>query len=308
MSELSQHEVRANGLRFTYLEAGEGPLVLLLHGFPDNAWTWEFHAQALASTGYRVVAQFLRGYPPTEIPAEGRYDARVLAEDLESLIEALGEDDARVVGHDWGAVMAYAGMAYAPERIARAVVVAVNHPQLFLSLFASPEFLHQSFHLWLFQLDGYAEGALSANDFALVDYLWRFWSPQLDAREHVARVKRETIVPDGAMAAALGYYRDLLRLPAEDPQATETFIRPTEIPTLQIFGADDPIAGPLPDEQGCFAAPHRTVTLPDAGHFVHRDRPREVGDLILRFFAGASDKLETEGGGSHGQKPERIAR
>jgi pimeloyl-ACP methyl ester carboxylesterase len=308
MSELSQHEIRANGLRFNYLEAGEGPLVLLLHGFPDNAWTWEFQAQALASAGYRAVAPFLRGYPPTEIPAEGGYNVRVLAEDLEALIEALGEDDARVVGHDWGAVMAYAGMAYSPERIARAVAVAANHPRLFLGLFASPEFLHQSFHLWLFQLDGYAEGALSANDFALVDYLWRFWSPQLDASEHVARVKRETIVPDGAMAAALGYYRDLLRLPAADQQATETFIRPTEIPTMQIFGADDPIAGPLPDEHACFAGPHRSVTLPDAGHFVHRDQPKEVGDLILQFFAAAPDELEIEGEEMNGNKSEQIAR
>ena len=82
--------IHANGLKFAYLEQGDGPLVMLLHGFPDTAHTWSHQMQALAAAGYRVVAPFLRGYPPTEIPSDGYYDKATLASDIAALIEALG--------------------------------------------------------------------------------------------------------------------------------------------------------------------------------------------------------------------------
>src|SRR5213078_1539062 len=93
--------VEANGLRFAYLEQGSGPLVLLLHGFPDTAHTWDRALAELARGGYRAVAPFMRGYFPTAIPSDGRYDADTLGRDALALIEALGEESAVVVGHDW---------------------------------------------------------------------------------------------------------------------------------------------------------------------------------------------------------------
>ena len=104
---------------FTYLEAGKGPLVLLLHGFPDNAHTWSNQIEPLADAGYRVVAPYLRGYPPTEIPADGRYDLTALANDVHELIGALGGEPAHVIGHDWGAATTYATMAMFPASIGR---------------------------------------------------------------------------------------------------------------------------------------------------------------------------------------------
>ena len=96
-------KVRANGVTFSYLEAGEGPLVLCLHGFPDNAYTFTQLMDRLAATGFRAVAPFMRGYWPTEVPADGRYQSAVLAMDALALIEALGADRAVLIGHDWGA-------------------------------------------------------------------------------------------------------------------------------------------------------------------------------------------------------------
>src|SRR5947209_18552057 len=102
---MGQGTIRANGLEFAYVEQGDGPLVLLLHGFPDNALTWDRVAPVLADAGYRTVAPFMRGYPPTAQPADGRYDPAALAADIAGLVDALnGGEPAFVVGHDWGAI------------------------------------------------------------------------------------------------------------------------------------------------------------------------------------------------------------
>ena len=121
--------VEANGLRIAYLEAGKGPLVLLLHGFPDTAHTWDRALPALADAGFRAVAPFMRGYHPTAIPADGAYDSDTLAADAVALITALGEEQAIVVGHDWGASAAYGAATIAPERVKKLVVLAIPHPK-----------------------------------------------------------------------------------------------------------------------------------------------------------------------------------
>src|ERR1700733_14905028 len=111
------HFVDANGLKFAYFEEGKGPLVLLLHGFPDTAHTWDAVRPALAAAGYRAVSPFLRGYAPTEIPTGREYDPDPLGQDGLALIEALGERRAIGVGHDWGATAAYAAASLGPEKV-----------------------------------------------------------------------------------------------------------------------------------------------------------------------------------------------
>ena len=114
--------VHANGVEFAYLAVGEGPLALCLHGFPDTAHTWRHLLPALAERGYRAVAPFLRGYAPTEIPADGAYEAGALVADVRALHEELGGDSAAVlIGHDWGAFPVYA----TADRFRRSVAMAV---------------------------------------------------------------------------------------------------------------------------------------------------------------------------------------
>src|SRR5437773_6008597 len=116
------NRIRANGLDFAYLEEGEGPLVLLLHGFPDTAHSWSHQVPALAAAGYRAVAPYLRGYPPSEIPRNGFYDRATLATDIAALIRSLGGGErAHLVGQDWGASIAYGVLAAFPELVRRAV-------------------------------------------------------------------------------------------------------------------------------------------------------------------------------------------
>src|SRR5438445_4208078 len=121
--------VTANGLKFAYLEQGSGPLVLLVHGFPDTAHTWDRTMAELAKAGFRAVAPFTRGYHPTAIPADGKYDVETLGRDLLALIEALGAQQAIVVGHDWGAAASYAAASLGPERVALLVTLAIPHPR-----------------------------------------------------------------------------------------------------------------------------------------------------------------------------------
>src|SRR5271168_3195362 len=112
------HFVDANGLNFAYLENGSGPLVLMLHGFPDTAHSWDDLRPRLAARGYRAVSPFMRGYHPTAIPTRDA-DAATLAADVLALVKALGETRAIVVGHDWGAAAAYGAAALAPDAIAK---------------------------------------------------------------------------------------------------------------------------------------------------------------------------------------------
>jgi pimeloyl-ACP methyl ester carboxylesterase len=286
LPDITQSTVRANGIRFGYLEAGEGPLALLLHGFPDNAHTWSHQLAALAGAGYHAVAPFMRGYAPTEIPADGRYDMGALAGDVAGLVDALGDGPADVVGHDWGAVATTAAMALAPEHLRAAVIIAATHPARLRAVTEDPHQIQHVFHFWFFQAAGLAERALQHDDFALVDHLWRFWSPGLDDREHVAQVKRTSLAAPGAPEAVLGYYRALLALGAEHREV----FQPYSVPTLAIWGGDDLPGRLAAGEEASFTAGYRRELVPGAGHFVHRESPEQVSRLIVDWLtAGATD-------------------
>jgi pimeloyl-ACP methyl ester carboxylesterase len=130
-----------------------------------------------------------------------------------------------------------------------------------------------------------------ANDFAFVDYLWEHWSASgRDDREHIARVKRETLAPEGRVEAALGYYPALLNLPTTHPQVAERMQGQISIPTLTIFGDADPPRDLSQGEQVHFSAGYRFELVEGAGHFVHRERPDEVNRLLIDWFGSAGQK------------------
>ena len=120
--------VKANGISFTCLEEGEGPLVLLVHGFPDTAHSWDLVRPQLAAAGFRAVSPFTRGYAPTELAPDGDYRMEALADDVVALIDALGAGSAIVVGHDWGSPAAHGAAIKAPGKVRMMVTVAIPHP------------------------------------------------------------------------------------------------------------------------------------------------------------------------------------
>ena len=136
--------VTANGTRFHLASMGEGPLVLLLHGFPEFWWTWRHQLVALAEAGYRAVAVDLRGYGGSDKPPRG-YDLITAAADAAGLISALGEANAVVVGHDWGGLTAWTLAAYFPKSVRRLAIVSMAHPlRMRAAVLSSPLSVHRS--------------------------------------------------------------------------------------------------------------------------------------------------------------------
>lgn len=280
--------VTANGLRFACLEQGAGPLVLLLHGFPDNAHSWERQIPVLAAAGYRVVAPFLRGYPPSEIPAGGYFDLATLATDIKCLIEALNDGQpCLLVGQDWGAAVSYGVLAAYPELVRRAAILAVPHPaQVRRTLRKSPKHVIRSFHWFLFQLPWLPERLCRANDYAFIEWLWKIWSPAYDDRAHVAQIKRMLAQP-GAMAAALAYYRAMMNPRKADPALADVrarLARPINVPTLVLCGSRDMRRELLPGQRDLFAAEYEWAVVEGGGHFLHREKPGEVNRWLLDWL------------------------
>lgn len=267
--------VRANGLRFAYLTEGSGPLVLLLHGFPDTAYSWDRVMPEVARAGHRVVAPFMRGYHPTEIPADGKYDADTLGRDVLGLIEALGEQQAIVVGHDWGALAAYAAASLGPERVRKLIAVGVPHPR---AVTPTPAILWTVRHFFVLRRKG-APRAVRANDFAYVDELVRRWSPawrDLPATE-TARVK-EAFAQPGCVEAACGYYAALSPLV---PASLRTQI---QMPAVAFAGLDDNVSTTVYEKaRRCFASTYEVVRVP-GGHFMHREHPAEFTAALMRVL------------------------
>src|SRR5262249_20111840 len=167
--DLATGQVKANGVTFHYLEMGRGPLVLCLHGFPDNALTYTALLPVLAQAGFRAVAPFMRGYAPTSPAPDGRYQSVLLAQDAVALIDALGAERAYLVGHDWGASATYGAAALAPERVTRIVTIGAAHPAAVRGDLATRYERHKGiWHAYFFQMPA-AESVVAANDFAFIE-------------------------------------------------------------------------------------------------------------------------------------------
>lgn len=280
--------MQANGLRFHYVTAGEGPLLLLLHGFPQFWYAWRHQIPVLAKK-FRVVAPDLRGYNETDKPKRVRdYRLDVLATDVVALTHALGEKTAYVAGHDWGGMVAWTAAANHPDVVTKLAVLNIPHPrQMSKHLITSFRQLRKSWYVFFFQLPWLPERTILKNDASIVTPLFRglaknkaaFSDADLDAY-------RKALQVPGALTAALSYYRASFRAPWVGPKHR------IAAPTLCIWGENDSALGKelTFGQEKWVKGPYRIEYIPECSHWVNDEQPEAVSSLLLEFF---SQKMET---------------
>lgn len=283
------NSAQANGLTFSWIEYGAGPLVLALHGFPDLPRTFRYQMQALAETGYRVVAPYLRGYFPTDAPLNASYEDAALVQDTLALMDLLSEQPVILIGHDWGAVAAYGAAVLAPEKISKLITLAVPYGGASRQAFiTNPAQQRRSWYIFFFQMP-YAETAVAYNDFAFLERLWQDWSPGWAYPPEELQAVRETFRTPGVLMAALSYYRHTFHSANHQPALQgirDRYGEPITVPTLYVHGQRDGGIGVETTEgmEDWFQNGLEKRIIADAGHFVHQEQPEAVNRLILEFL------------------------
>jgi pimeloyl-ACP methyl ester carboxylesterase len=282
---MEKTRIQTQTLDFDAVRAGDGDrLAVLFHGFPDDARTFEPVMERLADAGYTAVAPYMRGYGGTDTPPlePSNYSVTALGGDVIAVLNALGAEDPLVVGHDWGAVALTAVSRLDPSLVGDAVVAAVP-PNFVEALEKHPSQVVRSWYMTFFQVPGLAEQALRGNDFALIERLWSMWSPNWDYGDRVEEVK-ETFSEGDTVEASLLYYRSLFDEFLSKPPGS-TRIRGVDVPTLLVAGRDDGCVtvSAFEDATDCYDARAELETVPNAGHFVHAEKPDVFADRVLEF-------------------------
>ncbi|MEM9724836.1 MAG: alpha/beta fold hydrolase [Pseudomonadota bacterium] len=293
---LTELRLEHGPLRFPAWAAGDpaAPLVLCLHGFPDAPWTWRRQLPALAEAGYYAVAPTIRGYAPSAAPADPVYKLDACATDVTAWADALGAARFHLVGHDWGAIIAYWAATAAPERVATLSTLAVPPTWRFMaSTLRVPRQLLKSWYVFAFQGRGLSVAAASRGDHALLKRLWRDWSPNYALSDLEWRALQTQFAQPGVTANALRYYQQNLS-PAWmlSPSGGAPAGLPIQAPTLAITGADDGCVDTRIYDHafrpGDFAGALRIERLVGAGHFAQLEQPDQVTALLLDGLSRAT--------------------
>lgn len=274
-------------IRLAVEEQGEGPLVILLHGFPEIAHSWRHQLPALAAAGYRAVAPDLRGYGRSDRPeAVGDYALPKLSADIVGLIRALGEERAHVVGHDWGGSVAWITAAIAPEAVISLGILNSPHPVASAEARHIPEQQQKSWYMLLFQFAGVAEAWLSDDDFAnLRRFVFDTAAPGTFSEED-REVYVDALRRDGALTAALNYYR--ANIPPASWLKPPPPLPPITVPTQIIWGEGDAYMSLrlLELSTAKVDGPLRVDRLPGVSHWVQQEVPDRVNALLIDHLDG----------------------
>lgn len=286
-------ELQANGLTFTTVVDGpaDGPAVILLHGFPDNAATFERLVDKLADAGFRCLVPTMRGYEPSSQPHDGDYSLIALAADVAALLDAAEIDRAHIIGHDWGAVVAYLVGSHHGERCRSVTALAIPPLQRIPPAVRKvPRQLLLSWYMTFFQLRVVADRAVRARNWALLRWLWNRWSPGVETPASVIA----TFEQPGVLTAALAYYRQNATPPLLLGLRTNAAMepKPSAVPVLVMHG----------DRDGCMDQrlfdhaiveldhPHgvRHELVRGTGHFLHLEEPETVANTLIDWLTAHS--------------------
>lgn len=283
-------QLKTGDLTFTAYEMGQGPLVLCMHGFPDTPYTFRHLLPALAQAGFRAIAVTMRGYEPSSQPKGGEYGAAALTHDVIGWMDALGERQAHLIGHDWGASITYAAAALAPDRIRSITAMAVPHPAGFATVGLKDwGQLRRSWYMFFFQWKGVSDRKVERNDWRFLETLWRRWSPGWATSADDLSNLKATFAQSGVREAALAYYRAAFNQKAPRyAEGAALFAKPISAPTLGLCGERDGCISADVFEKSMlpalFASEVTIKRIPNAGHFLQLEQPAAVNGEILAFL------------------------
>jgi pimeloyl-ACP methyl ester carboxylesterase len=282
-SPMSGTHHRVNGINLHVMEAGpkDGPLAILLHGFPEFWWGWRHHIESLAQAGFRVVAPDQRGYNLSDKPVGTRaYELDTLAADVVALADRYGRQRFHVVGHDWGGLVAWWAASRYPRRIDRLVVLNAPHPAVAGSyLRRHPSQMVKSSYIAFFQLPLLPERLLAQDGHARMRRALRGSSRQGTFSDEDLATYEQAWARPGALTGMLNWYRALRHRPSmPDPQVNA--------PTLLLWGVQDRfLEQGLAEESLRLCRAGRPVWFERATHWLHLEEPDEVGDEIVEFLS-----------------------
>ena len=285
LSGLREGYAQVGDVQLHYVEAGDGPLIVLLHGFPEFWYGWRLQIRPLAAAGFRVVAPDLRGYNLSSRPDDvAAYDADKIAADIRGLIHERGAESALLVGHDWGGTAAWVTAMNHPEVVDRLAILNAAHPRKLSQGLHHPGQLRKSWYFFFFALPELPESVVHANHW----HFFRHFLGDADPAYTPEEIERyvEAWSQPGAATGMINYYRASVR---QSPKHAEAQLRPISAPTLVIWGQDDGYLGSDLAEPDHDDVPNldRVERLPDASHWVHHDQHERVTRLLVDFFAPA---------------------
>ena len=279
------HEAVVNGVRLHYVEAGSGPVVVLLHGFPEFWYGWRHQIDPLAAAGYRVIAPDMRGYNQSEKPpGVHAYAVETLVKDVAALIAHCGVTRATVVGHDWGGVVAWEVAMRRPDVVEKLIVLNAPHPAAFLRELRTPTQLARSWYAFAFQVPVLPELLIALGDYRMLRAVFRRDPVRSNTftEDDIQRYRDAFAIP-GARTATINYYRAAMR--RNPRRITAEAVRSVTVPTLLIWGIGDRYLSPaLTERLGQWVPRLRVERIVGASHWVQHDAPEQVTALMLGFL------------------------
>jgi pimeloyl-ACP methyl ester carboxylesterase len=288
----TKKELTVNGRIYPVIEAGEGPLVVCLHGFPDNYESFQHQIEPFVAAGYRIVCPMMPGFVPGTQPSSGSntpvYACNEIIALIESLLNAAGEKKCHLVGHDWGALISYMTAAKRPDLLSSHAALSIPYNvSLPRVLLRCPSYIKNSWYVSFFQLKWLADWSVKRKNWKFLDMLYRTWCPTWkDYDDRLVSVK-ETFKAEGVLKATLSYYRNsLFGLNAASFEFRRLFNGTITVPTLGIRGEVDGCIPEVAWEQVSPKSFRNGLTLevmPGIGHFPQLEDPQWISERLIRW-------------------------
>ncbi|MBF2066133.1 MAG: alpha/beta hydrolase [Calothrix sp. C42_A2020_038] len=278
-----RHEyIITNGVRLHYVTEGEGPLMVMLHGFPEFWYSWRYQIPEFAPD-YKVVALDLRGYNDSDKPkAQSAYAMDELVKDIEGVVKGLGYEKCILVGHDWGGAIAW-NFAYTyPVMVEKLIVLNLPHPVKFVEGLRTPQQLQRSWYIFFFQIPFLPELLIQSNDYQLIETAFKGMAVDKSAFTQAdIEAYKDAAAKRGALTAMVNYYRNIFQ-----PQFFNPNQSVLEVPTLMIWGENDTALGKeLTYGTEAYVRDFQIKYIPNCSHWVQQEQPHLVNQYIRNFLA-----------------------